>query len=193
MQLRNLVLLTLPAWPLCAQPWDFLGKFGSPMQPAFDSRLMQPGVRDDTVRRTLGFGVLVPLKGPAAIEVNSMWRSARLDFQRVEDTPLKAIRYQVFDIPMLARITVHERNRAQVFASGGYVLRTMLVTNEVPTAATASQRYWYHGGAVGGGISIGFGWVRLEPEYRFTALRGGHFLRNSHDLLIGLRLAGLRR
>lgn len=193
MQIRNLTLLTLLAGPLCAQPWDSLAKFGVPLQPAFPGSTEQFGFRDDTRRLTIGFGALVPIKGRLGFEVNSMWRSARMVASQVDDSLLEGVRYQVFDIPMLGRIKLHERGRTQLFTSGGYVLRSIRVMSEVSAPLrTSSERYWRHGGAVGGGVSIRLGWVCLEPEYRFTAIRGGLGLRNPHDLLIGLRVLGYR-
>jgi hypothetical protein len=65
--------------------------------------------------------------------------------------------------------------------------------SEVPAPLrSSSEGYWRQGGAVGAGVSIRLGWVRLEPEYRFTAIRGGFGLRNPHDLLVGLRVLGYR-
>jgi hypothetical protein len=186
MRLRNLTLLMLVGLPAGAQPLDFLGKFGAPVQPAFDFQ-MAPGIRDDSLRLTIGFGVLVPVKGPVSFEANSMWRSARLQVDRVDGSLLQGVRYQIFDIPMLGRVRLHERGRSQLFASGGYVLRSIRVMNEVTTARSSTETYWRSGAAVGGGVSIRLGWARLEPEYRYTHIADNLGLRNPHDLLVGLR------
>lgn len=187
MRIRNFGLLLLLGLPVCGQPVQFVAKFGAPVQPAFDIR-MAPGIRDDSRRLTMGSGVVVPVKGPVAFEFNSMWRSARLQVDRVDGSLLQGVRYQIFDFPMLGRVRLHENGRAQPFVSGGYVLRSIGVRNEVATARSSMERYWRNGAAVGGGVSIRLGWMYLEPEYRYSHFGSGMGLRNPHDLLLGLRL-----
>lgn len=173
--------------PVCAQPPQFVAKFGAPVQPAFDMR-MPAGIRDESRRLTMGSGVVVPIKGPVAFESNWMWRSARMQVDRVDGSMLQGVRYQIFDFPMLGRVRLHEHGRMQMFASGGYVLRSIRVMNEVATVRSSSERYWRNGAAVGGGVSIRLGWMYLEPEYRYSHFGSGLGLRNPHDLLLGLRL-----
>lgn len=110
----------------------------------------------------------VRLAGPLSVEFNLMWRNVGFDLSR--ELPGNRFRSttRILDLPVLARLTAFRGSATRPFVSGGYLRRYASNTISGDFMSARTRIGWSHGWAAGAGVSFGTGFLRIEPEYRYS-------------------------
>jgi len=208
--MKAFFVLILPSI-LSAQIFSFGVKGGLPLTPTYDSQLEGSRFFDGTVifeMKRYAFGPTVEAGLPFGfrLEVDGLYQHVRTTAASAGAFPTGALTFQAtsataWEIPMLLKRRFGRRTFAP-YAAVGSTLRHIgdLSANEwiIPTFPGYSPSFSnavYPSGepiragiTAAGGVSIKTGFLRFEPELRYTHWTSDHFLATTEqlDFLVGI-------
>lgn len=169
--------------------WGFLG--GTVIQTPYFPQI------NEAISVTPGALVEFRLPGRFAVEANALYRRQgyagpfQLDPERDDVVGGITSRSNVFDVPVLGKYRHPVLDFVNVFATSGFVRRWRTESfrvsgargSDVPVPIFPDERRRQNGFAIGGGVELDGGTLRMSIGYRYSRL--GEFRHDkSHDVLV---------
>lgn len=169
--------------------WGFLG--GTVMQSPYIPQI------NEGIAFTPGALIEFRLPGPIAFEANALYRRQgfsgpfNVDPEREDVVGGITSRSNILDVPVLVKYRRPVQDFINMYIASGYARRWRSESfrvsgvrgSDAPVPTFPSQRTTQNGFAIGGGVELDGGTLRMTIGYRYSRF-GGFRHDKSHDLLV---------